>query len=176
MRAVFFLLFMSALAADAPGAPVPWTHTRPTSPAARYLLQLATERSTSVRALVRELERTDLVVFLMFDVEAGGGSTPDYMTFLTDAAGSRLVLVRIYRRSDPLLAYVPTLAHELQHALELAAAPDVRDRETFARLFATIGWRTGGGQFETGRARAIEQHVRQELSGCRRQGARAQPR
>jgi hypothetical protein len=165
MRAAVLLMLFVALAADARSASLHWTHTRPMSPAAGHLLQLATERSTLVRTLVEELERSDVVVLLTFSNEPVARSTHDFMTFLTEAGGTRFVTVCIYWRSAPPLVYIPRLAHELAHALELAAAGDVRDYETYVRLFRTIGRQGKDGQFETQRGRATEERVRQELFG-----------
>ncbi len=50
---------------------------------------------------------------------------------------------------------VAWLAHELQHALEVAAATEVRDVEGLRRLFARIGTDLGNGQFETDAAVAV---------------------
>jgi len=163
MRVAVLLMLFVALAADAHSASPRWTHTRPMSPAAGDLLQLATERSTLVRTLVEELERSDVVVLLTFSNEPV--KVRDCMTFLTEAGGTRFVAVRMHWRSVPSLAYVPRLAHELAHALELAAAGDVHDYDGYVRLFRTIGWEARVGQFETERGRATEERVRQELFG-----------
>jgi len=165
MRAAVLLALFVTLAADARSASLPWTHTRAMSPAAGALLELAVERSRLVRALVDELERTDIVVLFMFTNEPLAEGTPDSMTFLTDATGTRFVAVTMRWRSVPWLAYVPFLAHELQHALELAMAGDVRDYESYVRLFRTIGRQARNGQFETESARAMEDRVRRELFG-----------
>ena len=88
-----------------------------------------------------------------------------FMRFLTAVADTRYVVIQMYWTPDPPVAHVPLLAHELQHALELAAAPDVRDQESCARLFARIGWPAGPQRFETEAARVTEGRVRRELRG-----------
>ncbi len=145
-----------------PGSPA-WTHARPTSPHAARLMQLATERSAVVRALLDDLERTDVVAYLVFSQDAVPSHRRDSMCFLTDAGGTRYVVITIHWRPEPPIAYVPVLAHELQHALELAGAAGVRDSTALARLYRTIGWQTETGAFESDRARAVESMARQEL-------------
>lgn len=165
MRAALVMLMLALVAVTASGESRAWTHTRATSPAAKTLLRLATERSPLTRALVEDLERTDVVVYLIFSIEPVAQSTPAFMTFLTEAAGTRYVAIHLWWKSAPQLEYVPLLAHELQHALELAAAADVHDQEGYLRLFREIGWSSGTQRFETQGARAMEQRVRDELAG-----------
>lgn len=165
MPAALLLMLVVSASTGACGDPLPWTHTRAMSPATGRFLRMATERSGVVRALVEELERTDVVVLLDYSNEPGADSKWPFMTFLTAAAGIRYVAIQIYWKSIPPLAQVPLLAHELQHALELAAAPDVRDRESCVQLFARIGWPAAPGCFETDAARLIEKRVREELDG-----------
>jgi hypothetical protein len=60
-----------------------------------------------------------------------------------------------------------TLAHELQHAAEIAGAPEVVGAPTLYRYFGRIGVRTGreleSDTFETEQARRTSAQVRQEL-------------
>jgi hypothetical protein len=55
------------------------------------------------------------------------------------------------------------LAHELQHANEVASAPEIRDLASFGKLFASRGWKHGDG-FETEQARTITRRVVAELN------------
>jgi len=59
---------------------------------------------------------------------------------------------------------LPALAHELQHAVEIAQAPEARDAQALEALMRRIGWCRGGRLFETGAALAIEARVRLELT------------
>ena len=54
------------------------------------------------------------------------------------------------------------LAHELQHALEVADAPEIRDLSSFQNAFAKHGWKAADG-FETAQAREITKRVAAEL-------------
>jgi len=65
---------------------------------------------------------------------------------------------------------IPALAHELQHAVEIAQAGDVRDERTLADLFRRIGWQSERrvSVFETEAARVVEERVRRELFPAKR--------
>jgi hypothetical protein len=64
-------------------------------------------------------------------------------------------------------ALVTIVAHELQHALEIASTPDVVDDRSFVRLFSAIGFSTclspGPEQFETSAAVVAGDRVRAEF-------------
>ena len=164
MYAALLFSLCALLAVDARTDWMLATHTRAMSPAARDLLHLALSRSTIVRGLVNELERSDVIVLVMVSNELVTASRRPHMRFLGPAADARYVVVQMYSVSEPPVMQIPMLAHELRHALELAGAPEVRDGESFVRLFATIGWRVGRHKFETNAARLTEALVRQELA------------
>jgi hypothetical protein len=75
------------------------------------------------------------------------------------------VVVQLYLMDAPPILQIPKLAHELQHALEFAASPEVRDAAGFRRLFTRIGWSAGPHRFETVAARLAEQRALTELGG-----------
>jgi hypothetical protein len=54
------------------------------------------------------------------------------------------------------------LAHELQHANEVASAPEVRDVGSFQTFFKRHGWKGSHG-FETIEAEAVTRTVAAEL-------------
>ncbi len=165
MRAALIVVFVAALATSARSEPWPWTHVRPTSTDARQLLDLAVERSSVVRALLDELERTDVVALLVFSKEPVPDTATPFMGFVGATAETRYVVIHLFWKCVPPAAFVPMLAHELQHARELAAATEVRDRESFKKLFRAIGWSVGPNRFETEGARTVEMRVRHELAG-----------
>ncbi len=164
MRTALLVAVLMVLAADASADSLAWAHARPTSSHAAQFLQMATQRSALVRVLLDDLERTDVVAYLVFSREVVPQQTRDYLSFLTHAGGTRYVVITIYSRQQPPIAYVPAFAHELQHALEVARAAEVHDGPTFGQLFGTIGWQTETGGFETARARNTEELVREELA------------
>ena len=123
--------------------------------------------SETARALVAAIEASDLIVYVQFTPEqpAGRGATrlavasPVYRYL-------RIVLgARTHPKDRPSL-----LAHELQHAVEIARAPEVRDDEGLRRLYGEIGEdphaRTG---FETTAARDVAARVQREMGNPKSQ-------
>ena len=117
-------------------------------------------RSATFLDLVTSLERGDVVVYVQFARCTGG--VPACLLWAARAGGVRRLLVRLdpFDRSENDLTAL--LAHELQHASEVAANPEVVDEVSFRRLFATQGWKSSGG-FETAEARDITRRVLSEL-------------
>jgi len=61
----------------------------------------------------------------------------------------------------------PFLAHELQHAVEIAERVRVRDDDAVRDLYLEIGRARGGDRYETDAAREVEWVVRSELHTAR---------
>jgi hypothetical protein len=151
--------------ADKRAPPAPWTHTRALTPGAATLLAEATEQSAVIRMLVQGFEGTDVVVCLSDSMSGFAGEPRAYLVFLSAAGGLRYLLVRIDPwRTRPGERLV-LLGHELEHAHEVAAAPDVRDAAGMAALYRHIGWERGKGRFETLDAQAIGNRIRNEMAG-----------
>jgi hypothetical protein len=127
---------------------------------ARQVVERAVASSPTVARMIIELEKSDLIVGIQL--------CPLSRTLLGETRivmatpDVRYVRIRIKspNASDTLIA---VLGHELQHAVELAAARDVRSAEAQADLYRRIGYeRHSGGYFETdaalnaGRAVAAE--------------------
>jgi len=159
------LVATHALAAPARPA---WTHTRPLSQSAADLLTRAAQRSVTVRAELQALEQTDVVVYLVDAMAREGSGVRASLAFVAFAAGTRYVLVTIDRwRLHPCEA-IAWLGHELQHALEIASAPEVKEAAQMARFYHRIGWEHQRDRFETDAARAAGHRVRDELTGFSR--------
>ena len=86
-----------------------------------------------------------------------------YLRFVSRAAGLRYLLVQVARWDVSPTDRVAWLAHELQHAVEIARAPDVQDNASVARLYRQIGWQSGRGRFETSEARWVGRLARFQL-------------
>jgi hypothetical protein len=69
---------------------------------------------------------------------------------------------------------IAVLAHELQHVVEIAGAPDVVDGDSMRRLFKRIEYlvNSTGNRYETRAAQQIEHRVRREITRSRCPGAR----
>jgi hypothetical protein len=171
MRITLALALLVLIAVRAAAGPLegrgPLAHVRPLTPSAAELLDRAASRSAIVRAQLEQLERTDVVVYVVDSMSGSGGEIRALLEFVSCAAGIRYLVVRIDRwRLAPNDA-VAWLGHELQHAMEIAADTSVRSAAQMARLYRTIGWEGPTGQFETEQARKAGHHVLNELVGFR---------
>lgn len=140
-------------------ADVPLT-PRTLDPEARATLALAIERSALVRALVAEIESSNVVVHIQFSWELPGG-IGGMTRFVTSRGGYRYVRIVL---SNRLMGHdrVAILGHELEHAAEIARS-DVYDRDGIRRLLAATGYQVAEGFFETRSAQRAERTIRREL-------------
>lgn len=172
------LMLATLDAAAAPPEPVPtaspwsaWSRTRPLSAGAITLLKDAVERSAIVEDLLEQIERTDLVVYLMDSMPGVFVGPKSTMVFLSGDTSSRYLLIRLDQMRLPQPERIAALAHELHHALEVAAAPEVKGASDMAGLYRRIGWETSKGRFESRGAQAIALRVFKQL-GKRDRGER----
>src|SRR6185503_2699984 len=96
---------------------------RPVDPTALETLDLALERSAVVRTLIEALERSNVVVHIQSsgDLPIGlRGAT----RFVVSRGGYRYLRITI-RAQLPRELRVAILAHELQHASEIAGSPEI---------------------------------------------------
>jgi hypothetical protein len=90
------------------------------------------------------------------------GAVPACLMWAGTGPDRRRLLIKVDkfgRSPDELIAL---LAHELQHANEVAAAREITDAPSFQKAFASRGWKHGAG-FETGEAVKITKAVAAEL-------------
>lgn len=157
----------SAPCVHAQQAPAPGAvgRLRPCDEKAAALLQAGIARSATFRLLVETIEQSDLVVY----VETRQLAFPGQLQFMSATPGGRYVRVAV-RPMGLDNDLVPWLAHELWHAVEVAGAPEVRDRASLLRLYERIGdgFRARGRvEMETVKAQKTQETVLHELRGCR---------
>jgi hypothetical protein len=117
--------------ADSPRRPP----IRSTDRRLRSLLEEGVRLSPTLRALVVRLHASDVVVYLQCDGPAG----PDgRLTFLVSAGGYRYVVVRMARL--PRAQQIAMMAHELQHAVEIAETPAIVDGPSLVREYKRMGY------------------------------------
>jgi hypothetical protein len=134
---------------------------RPLQERGARLLDEGTRRSAAMRELVDELRASDLVVYVDLDANEPGALAGS-LRFRAVTAEARYVRVWLQpRRCDREL--VSVLAHELQHAVEVARAADVRSAESFKALYAAVGKSGNAGRYETAAAQEMGARVRKEL-------------
>jgi hypothetical protein len=129
----------------------------------RSLLEHGLRISPTLRALVARLHASDVVVYLQCD---GPGAPDGRLTFLTKTAGYRYVVVRMARFSQS--QQIAMMAHELQHAVEIADTPAIVDGESLVREYRRIGYENvlsqlPGISFDTKAAVRAGEQVLKEL-------------
>jgi hypothetical protein len=174
MRALVALTFLTlvpiAHAADPRFAASPTAAVRPLARETAALLGDALRRSALVRWQVGVLEGSDLIVYVSERFESESGEPKGRLQFLTAAAGKRYVVVSLDRWKLSWDERLVLLAHELQHAVEIAQDPTVHDLAGFRSLYLRIGWELKAGRFETEAACQATARMRLEL-----QAERARP-
>ena len=140
-------------------------HVRATDPKVQTLIDAGTFGSPTFRGLIGILNESDVIVYMRPKLtrQALGGYLAHnivargqfrYLRIAVEIAGSERRLVSL-------------LAHELQHAVEVAHAPGARDPESLERLFSglAIAFACGGTScFETQAAKDIEHIVNKEFA------------
>ena len=134
---------------------------RPEGAALRGLIARGMERSATCRDLITRLDKADVIVYVKFS--RCGPGVAACLVWASVAGQPRRLLIKLDRfgRSPDELTIL--LAHELQHANEVASAPEVTDLASFRTSFASRGWTHGDG-FETEQAREITRRVAAELN------------
>ena len=134
---------------------------RPEDAAIRALIASGMERSATFRDLKTRLDSADVIVYVRFSRCAGGvAACLDWASATADP--HRLLLIKLDRFGRSPDELTALLAHELQHANEVASAPEITDLASFAKSFASRGWKHRDG-FETEEARTISRRVAAEL-------------
>jgi len=169
MRKALIVILLTLSAAGAAFADrdelPPWQHVRALSTGAVELIWESAARSRIVLDLLRDIEETGVVVYLT-DVMPGAISGPvSHLVYLSNDGATRYLLVRIDRWRSTPYERIALLGHELQHALEVARAPEVRDAQGLAKLYRRIGWENQKDKFETAAAQDTGYRVRRELTG-----------
>ena len=146
---------------------------RPESAAVRALMTKGIERSSTFRDLTSRLSRADVVVYVRFSRCQGNAAA--CLLWASAAPGLRRVVIKLDQFGRSPNELTALLAHELQHALEVADAPEIKDLASFQKAFAERGWKGAHG-FETAQAREVTKRVAAELvsaSEARESGARS---
>ncbi len=163
MTVAIVMLLVVATVASAQTSPTS-PHVRPQSTRADELLQDAMRRSATIGGLLAMIDQSDVLVFLdvVYDPSALLGRT----AVIGATTQGRLLHVALSGRVAPD-RLVELLGHELQHVIEIARAPEIRDALTLARVYSRVGWQFESGHFETDAARQTELQVRGDLQAIR---------
>jgi hypothetical protein len=134
---------------------------------AQDLLVEAQRRSPTVRAQLKALESTDLIVLL--ELRKSLHVRTGCLQFVRATADFRVVRIAISAKNQ-LQFQIGWLGHELQHALEVSQAPEVRDDESLARFYERFGRPAtcaGRIRYETDAALAAGRRVLEEVTRVR---------
>jgi len=157
------LVSTSALAGTV-GDPSPEARIRPQDARLFGLLRDGMARSPTFRALVDRIESSNLIVYVSLS-PIMKGNLAGKLTWMTRAGNFRYVRATINteQASDQMIA---TLAHELQHAVEVIEDETVSDQRSLQELYKRIGRQSYSGVttgWETVAAQETGLRVRREL-------------
>lgn len=129
--------FVLLLAACGAAAADPPPRLRPIDRDMARLLDRGLDASPSLRAIADRLNASDVVVYLECARLPEG--LDGQLTFVSAGGGLRYVIVRVaWDRSRGRRTAM--LAHELQHAVEVADHPEIVDQRTLALSYARFGF------------------------------------
>lgn len=176
---VLTLAACAALAA-APDASDPASHVRSTHARLRGALDHGRRHSRTLAGLIATLDASDVVVHLHDG--SCDSQTPSCLRLTSSGHGRRILRVDFEltsgRRNAALDHYdrlVAQIAHELQHAVEIATDASVVDGQSLSTCFRRIGTArptARGIAYETEAARRVGWQVAEELRGSRAKGGR----
>lgn len=156
------LVVSSALAKEKQGDP----HLRPQDDRVAQALRDGARRSATFKSLVDRIERSEVIVYVAVN-RVINSNLDGMLTWMTQAGGFRYVRASINPdlSSDQMIA---TVAHELQHAVEVIDDQSVTDEASLTALYKRIGKPSGAtaSRWETAAAQHTGSQVRRELVGA----------
>jgi hypothetical protein len=136
-------------------------HVRSMDPRVQSWLELGGSESPTFRELLARLGASDLIVHVqVVDHLSVSGQT----YFVASAASVRYVRVEVMASRDAR-EMVALLGHELQHAVEIADAPRIRDRQSLALFYRMMSDNPSSIEvLDSAEARVMEERVRREIA------------
>jgi len=141
----------------------PDRHVRGLSPLANHMLSEGMKRSRTFEAIVETLEGTDLIVHVETNAKLPATVAGRLMFGSAPRNGPRYLRVQV-ADTGTRLDQIAAIGHELRHALEVSAAPEVRCTKSFRVLYERIGERSLPTAYDTEAAKRAGQKVFLELS------------
>jgi hypothetical protein len=146
------------LALDAPDR-----HVRAPDDRVRALLTYGFHRSETFADLLLQLNRSDVIVYIEALMTLPK-ETMGRITIVPIVGDARYLRMQI-RADLPRREAIALIAHEMRHALEIAAAPEARDANGVIKLYQRIGHSSGGEHsFDTTAAQAVGRKVLSEIT------------
>ena len=137
---------------------------RPQDPRLANLLREGIARSATFRAIVNRIEAGHVIVYVSLSPTMQS-NLAGKLTWISRAGAFRYLKATI-KTEQSAVQMIATLAHELQHALEVSADPEVVDQRSLLGLYKRIGRQSLSGiseGWETVEARDTGWQVRREL-------------
>jgi len=140
-------------------------HVRSTDPRVQEWLRIGAAESRTFRSLLNALGASDLIVHVQaVDRLATAGQT----YFVTSTATARYVRIEVACRGS-VNDMIALIGHELQHAVEIAEQPRIRDRQTLSLFYKGMpGNSMTTTEYDSVAARVMEDRVRREMWGAAR--------
>jgi hypothetical protein len=158
--AVLFGIYLCGIApVDASEPRIP--RVRPLTDRGAKLLEVGRKLSPTIRSMLARVDASDIIlqIDLGVDFTAAHAAT----RLVTSTPDFRYVRVNINPRLSPSRR-LELLGHELQHVMEIADDPTVRDQAAMHDYFTKIGHRDKlTGAFDTLAAHDVERIVKKEI-------------
>jgi len=142
-----------------------------TEPALERLVASGYERSETLRHVTSQVTSSGWTVFILSGPCPMRQTTGCLLHTVGRFEGRPYLRIKVQTRDRHGDSVIATVAHELQHALEVVSSGEVRDTGTlvgfFKRLDRGPARVSGGTIYETRAARAIENQVERELRSSR---------
>jgi len=130
----------------------------------KRLLEEGVKRSVTFGDLVAAVNASDVIVYIQ-RVDRLGPTIAGQLMIVPVPNAQRYLRIQVLDHLSPDET-ISLIGHELRHALEVAAAPDVRDQRGLIELYERIGERGGMVHtFDTRAAQNTGRRVRRELVG-----------
>jgi hypothetical protein len=142
----------------------PLRRVRSVDPHVTALLREGLKRSATFGDVVAAVNASDVIVYIL-RVNRLAPTIAGQLTIVPVPHEQRYLRIQVLDRLSPNET-IALIGHELRHALEVAAAPDVRDQRGLEALYERIG--EPGGQLHTFDTRAAQntgRRVKMELAG-----------
>jgi hypothetical protein len=140
-------------------------HVRGADSLAREWLRIGAAESPTFRGLLARLVTSDVIVYITVVRRINGGSA-GRLLFVAAMPPVRYLRIELAAGGSER-EMVALAAHELQHAVEIAAAPGVRDSQSLALLYLSMSENKNRFRYDSAAARLIQERVRSELADCR---------
>jgi hypothetical protein len=130
----------------------------------KRLLEEGVRRSVTFGDLIAAVNATDVIVYIQ-RVDRLAPTVAGQLMIVPVPNAQRYLRIQVLSHLSPEET-IALIGHELRHALEIAAAPDVRDQNGLIELYERIGERGGMvHSFDTRAAQNTGHRVRRELIG-----------